>query len=567
LWSAGSGPANEQGDSLQETLNRGFYSLLYLAQTLQDQAQPVELTAVTTQAVSVGGEPLLPEKATILGPCRAIPLEYDHIRCRLVDIEPSGAGQTAALLAHLLGELTAAFGEGADGDEPVVVLRGHQRWVEHFTPVALPPAAAQPGQPGQPGQLPLPRPGGTYLITGGLGGLGLAAADYLLQATGRVNLVLLGRSALPPRPLWPQLLAGTAGDEESEPGYKLRQVQRLEAQGAAVLCLAADVTDRQQMEAAVRQAVARFGPIHGAIHAAGVPGKQLIQFKTPETAAPVLAPKINGTLILEQVLRGQELDFLLLFSSIASYTAGGPGQVDYCAANAFLDAYARQQQGQKRRTVAVNWGEWQWNAWEAEQSGFSPQVQQFFRQNRAQFGIHAAEGRDALGRILACHFPQIIVSTQPFPRLVQAARQLTIANLLGKHGEQLPAPTHTHTRPNLSVTYIAPRNELEEQIAAVWEEALAVVGIGIDDNFFELGGNSLIGLTLIRRLQQVLALPKIPDRALYEAPTIRTLAQSLGQPAGGEAGAGTAAVNAQHARGQRRRQQYAGRMQARVNHG
>ena len=99
-----------------------------------------------------------------------------------------------------------------------------------------------------------------------------------------------------------------------------------EASGAKVLVLRADVSDEAQMRDAVQQAIAMFGTIHGVFHTAGVPGAGLIQLKTPEQAARTLLPKVQGTLTLEQSLRGIPLDFLVLFSSITS-TTGSPGRL------------------------------------------------------------------------------------------------------------------------------------------------------------------------------------------------------------------------------------------------
>jgi NAD(P)-dependent dehydrogenase (short-subunit alcohol dehydrogenase family) len=101
-----------------------------------------------------------------------------------------------------------------------------------------------------------------------------------------------------------------------------------------------------------------FGPIHGLIHAAGVAGGGILQLKERDAAARVMAPKVEGTLVLESVLRDEPLDFVLLCSSVASLV-GGFGQVDYCAANAFLDAYALRAASSKGLlTLSVNWDAW-----------------------------------------------------------------------------------------------------------------------------------------------------------------------------------------------------------------
>src|SRR5262249_25896094 len=153
------------------------------------------------------------------------------------------------------------------------------------------------------------------LITGGLGGMGLVLAEHLAR-TVRAKLVLVGRSPLPAREKWAEWLETHAEAEASS--RKMRQVQELEALGAEVLVLSADVTDAEQMQAVVAQAAQQFGALHGVIHAAGIAGGGLIQLKTAEAADAVLAPKTRGLLALEAACRELPLDFLALSSSLTS---------------------------------------------------------------------------------------------------------------------------------------------------------------------------------------------------------------------------------------------------------
>ncbi|MGH2482300.1 MAG: SDR family NAD(P)-dependent oxidoreductase, partial [Ktedonobacteraceae bacterium] len=318
----------------------------------------------------LGNEVIFPAKATLLGPCLVIPFEYPDITCRSVDITlpEAGSWQRDALLTQLLGEITS------EASEPMVALRDDRRWLPAMERLQL----AEQNAPTD-----VLREKGVYLITGGLGGIGLAVAEYLAR-TVHARLVLVGRSALPPREEWPQLRISRA--KKDRLGRQLRAIQRIEELGGQVLPLQADVTSVAQMREVVQQTFATFGTLHGVLHAAGVPGVGLIQLKTPEQAASVLAPKVLGTLVLEQILADLSLDFLVLFSSITSFTGGGPGQVDYTAANAFLDAYAHQHRQSHNRVMAIDWGEWQWNAWEEGLSGYSNEVQHFLKEHRQQFG-------------------------------------------------------------------------------------------------------------------------------------------------------------------------------------
>jgi len=498
-------------EGLDTSLERSFSSLLWLAQALGERQsnQTVELVVVSSQLhVVTGEESICPAKAALLGPCRVIHSEYLQLTCRNVDLWPlpSDSEENERLVELLLAELSRASAE------PVVAYRGAQRWVETFEPTQLPePTVGQAKW----------REGGVYLITGGLGGVGLALAGHL-AANWKARLVLVGRSRLPERAEWPSLLAS-----ESEPRAlkgKLAKLQELEAAGTEVLALSADVANLEQMEAVVRQARERFGAIHGVIHTAGVPGMGVIQLKSLDQAANVMAPKVKGALVLERVLSGEDVELMVLCSSVTAQTGGGPGQADYCAANAFLDAYAERWRGHGRATISINWCEWQWNAWEAGLDGLDRESQEYFKAHRRRFGISFEEGQEALDRIVASGRRRMIVSTQEFNRVVEESRRLTAARMLEKSQEKgLPhSPLlgrSGHSRPELSTAYLAPRNDLEKSIAAVWQDLLGIEGIGVHDNFFELGGHSLLVIQCSYRLRQSFQI-EVPVRSLFEKSTI-----------------------------------------------
>jgi len=337
-------PSGTEG--FEQSLERGFYSLLFLAQALgtENLTEPLHIGVVTTNVQEVLGEELLyPEKATVIGPCRAIPKEYPNVTCRSIDIAlpQAGSRHEEKLVDQLIAELTAP------SSDVVIAYRGQHRWVQVFEPVHL------DGHTGRPPRL---RNGGVYLITGGLGGIGLALAEYLAR-TVQAKLILTGRSAFPVGEEWGEWLV--THDDQDEVSRKIRKVQALEQLGAEVLILSADVANEKQMRAVIVRACERFGQIHGVIHAAGLAGGGMMQLKTPETAASVLAPKVKGTRVLDALCKDMQLDFLALCSSRTSIL-GGFGQVDYCAANAFLDAFAHYKTSRDNTfTVSINWGAWQ----------------------------------------------------------------------------------------------------------------------------------------------------------------------------------------------------------------
>ncbi|GAB4152079.1 MAG: hypothetical protein Fur0021_16530 [Candidatus Promineifilaceae bacterium] len=318
-----------------ESLVANFYSLVYLAQALgaSGGAASVHIDLLSKQMQSVAGETDFHNhslyQAALLGPCRVIPQEYPHITCRSIDLA------APAFTPLLLRELAAA-------ETGIVAHRGHDRWVPSFEPVSLPPVSSQ---------LPaLLRPGGVYLITGGLGGAGLHIAEYLAQ-TAQAKLLLLTRSSFPPATNWSEVTSGPQADV-------VRRLQALREQGTELLVVQADVTDLSQIERAISLAQAHFGGLNGVFHAAGISGGGLIQGLSPEAAAAILAPKITGTLNLAQALENVPIDFLFLFSSLAAVT-GGTGRAAYTAANAFLDAFASVRTNRRGLlTLSVNWDTW-----------------------------------------------------------------------------------------------------------------------------------------------------------------------------------------------------------------
>lgn len=319
---------------------RGFYSLFFLAQALGEDGEfprngPLHITMVGNGMQALEGERLLhPEKATIQGPCKVIPREFPGLTCASVDLplEVSGARATQRPVRAARLNVLLDFVEAEVLSEPrcaTVAYRKDQRYEQEIEQVALAPA-------GSNGDAPL-RERGVYLVTGGLGGLGLLVASHLARQA-RARIALVARS-----------------DPTAE---QIRAVRAIEAAGGEVLIARADVTDVEAMRAVLEETRRRFGALNGVFHAAGILRDAPILAKTQQDVEEVFAPKVHGTLVLDTLLHDSELDFLVLFSSVSALVAPA-GQVDYVAASAFLDAYARSvDRPNHRRIVSVNWGIW-----------------------------------------------------------------------------------------------------------------------------------------------------------------------------------------------------------------
>jgi acyl transferase domain-containing protein/thioesterase domain-containing protein len=341
------GLAGLRGQSLS------FDSLLHLARAMQslDLTGAVRLTVLTAGSQALPGElAVRPVQALALGPCRVVPHELPNVSARLMDVRPADL-KSKALPRLIVAECLST--EAAD----LVVYRRLDRFVMQLHKAGSPELAPiQPQPPAQP--VPALRAGGVYLITGGLGAIALELADYLARSQ-HARLALLSRRALPPRADWQRVIDSAvtidkAGDADQIRLLRLlRQLLALEAAGAEVLTLSADVQDAAAMAQAVAECRARFGALHGVFHAAGVLEDGALHAKTPDSIGRVLGAKAQGAQVLHDVLPPGTLDFWAVFSSTSVYL-GGPGQIDYVAGNAFADALAAS----RADGLSIHWGIW-----------------------------------------------------------------------------------------------------------------------------------------------------------------------------------------------------------------
>ena len=367
LWLVTEGEAHRPGSSFFDRVQEcGFYSLLHLGQAMGDASvSGTHLSVVTNGMHRVGAEALPhPAKATALGPGLVMPKELAGVTVRMIDLSvTASAPETNA--KGLQAVVRGAFGNApsapvsqpddilqqllddllASPASEVVAYRRGRRWARVHE--RLPLAPAENGMSF--------RAGGVYLMTGGLGDLALAMGRTLAKQYG-AKLVLLGRTTLPDRSEWASYRKLHAGSDRAS--RAIAAISELEALGAEVLYQTADVGDPEQMAAALKAAKDRFGTLHSVLHTAGVVDDKPLQLKTFAETENVLAPKVHGTAVLDRVLEGETLDFLVLFSSTSTDTAPA-GQADYVAANAYLNAYAESRADRKdRKTVAVHWGIW-----------------------------------------------------------------------------------------------------------------------------------------------------------------------------------------------------------------
>jgi amino acid adenylation domain-containing protein len=490
----------------------GFYSLLNIAKALGNLVitDPLRLLVVTNHLHMVtGDEDICPLKSTVLGAVRVIPLEYPHIDCRGIDILFPGTDAIAGTVERLAAELSR---KSVGIEDRVTAWRGRYRWVQAFEPTVM-----ETPRRTEPRNLHL-KDGGVYLITGGTGGIGLVLARHIARSV-RAKLVLMGRSSL------------DGHGKDVVVNRKIEKIKELKEAGAEVLVLSTDVSDEEQMRQALKRINQQFGLIDGVIHSAGIADGAVIQLRTREKTAAVLAPKVKGTLVLERLLKDRKLDFFLLCSSMGSVLAG-VGQAGYCAANAFLDAFAFYKNSVNGMPViSVNWDTWR-------EVGMALEVAHNHAASYLENAITPDEGAVLFQRILDNPQPQVLVFTRDLNLILQHRDSHTRADAddPADHqdnaltGEEEDTPGTVLDRLLLSGEYAAPANPVEETLARIFQRFFGYERVGVDDDFFELGGDSLKAMTVAANIHKELNV-KVPLEKIFKIPTIRGLAAYINETA------------------------------------
>jgi polyketide synthase PksN len=320
--------------------------------------------------------------------------------------------------------------------------------------------------------------GGTYLITGGMGKLGLLFARHLAKQYA-ANLILTGRSA-----------PGTAGQQA---------IQALKQLGSQVFFLQAAIDDTAAMQQGLREAREIFGPIHGVIHAAGTMDTQLLPDKTMSAFQQVLNPKVKGTILLDELLKDDPLQFISYFTSSAAIL-GDFGACDYAIANRFQMAFAHSRgqlvtAGHRHgKTIAINWPLWKEGGMDLQEE----ENTRLYLKSSGQRYLESAEGIEL--------FEQLI--TQPAAQLLVIAGQESKARrflgITSANEVKLPtAPVTTNVLPPAKPkgSHLKMADALEQDLITLVSRAQQIPEAELlpDDNLADIGFDS-ISLTELARL-------------------------------------------------------------------
>ncbi|WP_115707737.1 polyketide synthase [Legionella sainthelensi] len=498
-WSLDAMEEPQNDTTIESGFDKGFYSLLYVIQSYVELigAQHELSCCIMTHGTQpvLGTERLSPANATLSSFCRVVPLEHPLIRCLMVDIARDAKGvDLTSIFADILATLI-------DKSENILIAyRNNYRWLPSYVAIENNFLKSRLSDKG------------IYLITGGLGGIGLALSEAIATQVCQPILILSSRRSYPPQDQWAQILE----DKNHEEHGTISQLKYIESLGASINLYPCDVTNEQEVSQLLHWIFLNFGKLNGLIHAAGRAGKGVIQLKTHEKAHQVLSTKIYGAYYLAKATHNLPiLDFVVLMSSIAA-VVGAQGQLDYSAANASLDVMAQSNLFHSKFTISLNWNTWRDVGMSVDSSTTNPL-------NLFNLGndISSKEGQSLFLNALSTSYRQLIISNYELARY-----QALLAN--PPHDQEETKNTVAREYLNIKTIYSEPEDELEKQLAKLWQECLHIDFIGRDDNFFALGGHSLKAMSLVEQMNAVFNC-SLSIQHMYKAPTIALLRQLISE--------------------------------------
>jgi acyl transferase domain-containing protein/SAM-dependent methyltransferase/acyl carrier protein len=316
-----------------------------------------------------------------------------------------------------------------------------------------------------------------------------------LGAVGALPVTAERRAACDTTVLFAQRPHGSS--LEPAAGPRAASLRRLAGLGTGVLARAVDVTDREAMCRLVEEAEERFGPIHGVFHLAYVAGGPLLELRTPEDVAAELAPKVDGTLVLDGIFRDRPLDFMLLFSSLTALT-GGYGAAAYAGAGAFVDRFPAAV----RRSYPVT--SVSWPLWRGLDTPYANELRRRTHpENLDEVAMTPTEGLEVLGRLLAA---------APGPHVVVSP--VDVREVLDLAGRWRPADALRTEPAGIASTGDA----AERRVMAIWQEVLGVDDVEPDADLTTLGGDSLVATQIVARLRDAFGVD-VPLRDFFADPT------------------------------------------------
>ncbi len=487
----------------------GYFSIAAIVRALTkyNLITKTRLVILSNQLYNIiGEEELSPNKATLLGPCKVIPYEFPELDFIHLDIDEKSFVNEVGFTS-LINDIVSYKPK----DKYLcLAYRNSIRWKPYYYPLSANFIKNKSQE-----SLNIKNKD-IYLITGAFGGIGSIASKWLVSKSKDITLILVSKTALPPREQWENYLKEQSNKNICK---RIKQVQLLESQGAKVFIYAVDVSDKKSMTKLQKDINKKLGQVNGIIHAAGVVGGGLLELEESVNFHDNLNAKVVGTKLLYYLFANDNLNFILLCSSLGSLV-GALGQVENTSANSFLDVFSQSfsKNSTSTKIMTINWDYWL-------EVGMILQLADRHRQitgDEINIGILPNEGEKCFSILLnLLNMSNIVISTADIHHLLNLRSKVTHKVLKMFQNTNI-AKQNNDERLTLTTPYKAARNSLEQVLVLLWENRLGIK-VGINDNFFELGGDSMIALPLMADMRDTL-LFDLPIQTLFNEQNIASIA-------------------------------------------
>jgi acyl-CoA synthetase (AMP-forming)/AMP-acid ligase II/acyl carrier protein/NADP-dependent 3-hydroxy acid dehydrogenase YdfG len=542
LWSL-DGTERERMEDDAGTFNgSSLADMLSLVQALEEyrnELAEIRLFVVSRNTYLVDGdETVVPERSAIPALLKSAEQEFEWLKCRYIDFSTD-------ISEIKTSDLWKEF-DATDRDLEIAYRR-KGRFVQRLESVEL---AASPQQIRW-------KPGGAYLVSGGLGGIGVEVSRYLVRTYG-ARLLLVGRTELPDRAEW---------DSPSLPKTVIERIaalRSLELIGGDVVYRAVDVCDESKLKSVINEAEARWEmELTGVLHLAGVFQERSILEETAESVVDMIRPKLLGACILHRLMRERKRGFFLGFSSVNGFFGGFQAGA-YSAASKSLESFCvLQHRCGDLPTYCFSWSMW-------NEIGMSRDyVLKSLSHSRGYHAIQVREGLESLLAVSCQSEPHLLIGLDGMSARVQRYRAKqsprkrrlyiyftsfddgssglemlqrirafdrfgTAADCRFVRLSEMPVTESGEVDPRRLAPiieqvgprpdeYVAPDTELHRGISQIWRDVLGAQRVGMRDNFFELGGHSLRAIQVIARIKKKFGID-VPVPQLFSAPTVKQMA-------------------------------------------
>ena len=453
--------------------------------------------------------------SSLVGALKVVQAEQQEVNFVNIDIDTKSYADQS-FPNQLAAELTVT------PQDIVVAFRNGLRWTPGYQEIV------------SSGKSQKVKPGGTYVVTGGVGGMASTIAAYLLK-NYQAHVVLIGRSDFLNTFGWDS--AELNGDIAAKYHTRLKELVEVNQASAGTLTsYGVSISNASAVQEILRQVVVERGGVDGVFHTAGVIDYGgVMQRRDYDSYCQVMEPKVVGTETLMHALAEQAIcpDFLLLFSSNGNAVyAYKYGQSAYNAANEYLDCLATHQKLRQQFNIrTINWNDWYEVGMTVDSLSTEHRNEPLAMQAKIDDGLYPNEGMEVIESVLNLDVSRVVVSKKDLYQEIKYMNQLLRNDkdtLLKKLLAHASSDQPQYKKPELDVAYQSPRTAAEEVVISELSNYLQYENIGVYDNFFELGLSSLDLVQISQRLSEVLD-ESISVTTLFTYPTVDALSSHLGK--------------------------------------